>query len=381
MGCERRVNNRSPWRARLTARHSAARCDLRRFLRESVSMDTLNINELRINACCPVSNVNGILLSVPRCVVNERSRSRLAALSAMAARSGLRHTPVSMNELNSHCSDAVTTMDTVRPFPALPASLLPRLILICALHELLSFSSPRFRRPQSHSERRGVTVPSTISYCLRFHRFPHNPPSFFRPPKDGRGVPCCAERGPAQHRAAGTSECPPTSSHRAATIAAPATCCESRYAIVRIYARRERGGTVTHTSPLSIYPSIARPVDTVDVILRLSEKARSLSQSRRGVETEIENDGAAIQPTDRRGEKLNFIPRGIAGARLRVSLDYIATVFLSRISGNYLRRTVGGNVRFDYWGFYYEGPARGHPPEKLSSFQISSTGEAPRNRS
>jgi len=33
----------------------------------------------------------------------------VATLSTMAAR-GLRHTAVSMNELNSHCSDAVTTM-------------------------------------------------------------------------------------------------------------------------------------------------------------------------------------------------------------------------------------------------------------------------------
>lgn len=39
---------------------------------------------------------------------------------------GLRHTTVSMNELNSHCSDAVTTMDTVHP-------LVPRALLLVTL--------------------------------------------------------------------------------------------------------------------------------------------------------------------------------------------------------------------------------------------------------
>lgn len=43
----------------------------------------------------------------------------VAALSAMAAR-GLRRTAISMNQLNSHCSDIVITMDIVRPFPRAP---------------------------------------------------------------------------------------------------------------------------------------------------------------------------------------------------------------------------------------------------------------------
>lgn len=87
---------------------------------------------------------------------------------------------------------------------------------------------------------------------------------------------------------------------------------------------------------LSFYPPIARsPVDAF-VILRLSEKARSLSQSREegrgGAKTEIENDGEAIQPVGPEGEKLNFIPRGIA----ELALEFLS-ITSPRYFCSYLR--------------------------------------------
>lgn len=76
-------------------------------------------------------------------VLSRRQVLDLVALSAMAAR-GLRHTAVSMNELNSHCSDAVITMDTVHPVvsrtPCLASLASYRLDLPAS--RALSFSPP-----------------------------------------------------------------------------------------------------------------------------------------------------------------------------------------------------------------------------------------------
>jgi len=87
----------------------------------------------------------------------------------MAAR-GLRHTAVSMNELNSHCSDAVyhDGHRSVR-FPAPRSSLFARLIiLICAA----SRSFIELYPPLS-----GTTLPCCLvsiitSISLRTRRFP-----------------------------------------------------------------------------------------------------------------------------------------------------------------------------------------------------------------
>jgi len=97
----------------------------------------------------------------------------VATLSTMAAR-GLRHTAVSMNELNSHCSDAVTTMamdSSGHPFPASRSSFILRLIVLSAeLHELYPYSSSLPFPVQ-------CSLPlSFLYYCshisLRIQRFP-----------------------------------------------------------------------------------------------------------------------------------------------------------------------------------------------------------------
>lgn len=97
-----------------------------------------------------------------------RSRSRRRYSINDGSTRAVSYGALSMNELNSHCSDAVITM-TAAPFPAPRSALLSRLIvLICAaLHEL--YPPPRRFR---------CTAPflSRFYYCsrisLRIQRFP-----------------------------------------------------------------------------------------------------------------------------------------------------------------------------------------------------------------
>lgn len=129
-----------------------------------------------------------------------------------------------------------------------------------------------------------------------FSRFPHGPTSLFRPPsyyppfsplalpfppphslppfvlasrrrKDGRGVPCCAERGPAQHQSSWNVRVPSDfvayTSHPA-EIAATVGSDVLRITLrdtVRIRGREyTAGGTVAYAS---LHPSVYRaPLDT-----------------------------------------------------------------------------------------------------------------------
>lgn len=212
--------------------------------------------------------------------------------------------------------------------------------------------------------------------------------SFWRRDGGRTDVACRAVPNEDQRstRAAGTSECPPTSSRthptlRRSRLPSVATCCESRYGIPYAYAGGNTRQAVPWRMRLSIHPSIARRWIRL-VILRLSEKARSLSQSRRrGArgrgKTEIENDGAAIRPADLGKRETELHSARNCGARLRVSLDYIATVFQSvsrELSPKIRRRT--GNVRSDYWGFYYRALLRGILSGRITLFSGISSEEA-----
>jgi len=90
------------------------------------------------------------------------------------------------------------------------------------------------------------------------------------------------------------------------------------------------------------------------VILRLSEKARSLSQPRErgGRKRKLKT---TVQQSDQRngeGEKLNLIPRGIT----KLAFEFLSITsprYFCPYLRNYLRKSVSENVLSDYWGFYY----------------------------
>lgn len=257
-------------------------------------------------------------------------------------------------------------------------------------------------------------VPSTIPYCLRFpdslmvlrrssahRRYPPFSPlalpfplilslrSFWRRDGGRTDVACRAVPNEDQRstRAAGTSECPPTSSRthptlRRSRLPSVARCCESRYGIPYAYAGGNTRQAVPWRMRLSIHPSIARRWIRL-VILRLSEKARSLSQSRRRrgggeakrkLKTTVRQSD---QPADLGKRETELHSARNCGARLRVSLDNIATVFLSvsrELSPKIRRRTE--NVRSDYWGFYYRALLRGILSGRITLFSGISSEEA-----
>lgn len=232
----------------------------------------------------------------------------------------------------------------------------------------------RCRAPQEMTPRR--IVPSTIPYCLRFpdslmvlrrssahRRCPPFSPlalpfplilslrSFWRRDGGRTDVACRAVPNEDQRstRAAGTSECPPTSSRthptlRRSRLPSVARCCESRYGIPYAYAGGNTRQAVPWRMSLSIHPSIARRWIRL-VILRLSEKARSLSQSRRrgGGEEAKRKLKTTVRQSDRRTwarERLNFIPRGIAELAFEF-LSITSPRYFCPYLGNYFRRSVG----------------------------------------
>jgi len=132
------------------------------------------------------------------------------------------------------------------------------------------------------------------------------------------------------------------------------------------------GTSGTHTSlHLSVYHS---PVDTLcdTATVRESPLAFAAERGQNGNwKRRCSNPTGGSE-----GEKLNFIPRGIAELAFEF-LSITSPRYFFPYLGNYLRRSIEGNVQFDYWGFYYAAPVRRYLAEK-SFFKIFAE-ETPRS--
>lgn len=110
------------------------------------------------------------------------------------------------------------------------------------------------------------------------------------------------------------------------------------------------------------------------------------SLSRRGDETEIENDGAAILSGGIAGGEAELHSARNCGARLRVSLSITSPRYFCPYLGNYLRRSVDGNRPVWLLGILLRGaverisfrkitPFPGHPWKKLRAIVRKRTSE------
>lgn len=171
------------------------------------------------------------------------------------------------------------------------------------------------KRPQSHSEQREVAVPSTIPYCLRFpdslailcrssaHRHFPPSPSFSLShsvrssvaTEEGRGVLCRTRTSAAQ--SSWNVRVPSDFVAYTSLPAEIATISDVLRLALRDRTHTRTGTSGTHTSlHLSVYHSL---VDTLCDTATVRESPLAFAATRGG-KTEIENDGAAIRPVDRR---------------------------------------------------------------------------------
>jgi len=194
----------------------------------------------------------------------------------------------------------------------------------------------------------GIIVPSTIPYCLRFQipsrssvalpptvvipRFPHSPSHslslslsftpFVLATEEGRTWRAVPNED--QRRAARTSECPPTSSRTHPSLRRSRLRVANR--VTRLYAYASGNGNGIHTSlHLSIYRS---SVDNARDTATVRESPLAFAVTRRGAKRKLKT---TVQQSNRRigGRETELHSVRNCGVRLRVSLDYIATVFLS----------------------------------------------------